>query len=60
MLELISLLSLTALLFSGAEAATFGDDFNITFGKQNVKITTDSTGDTVTLKLTNRTGNHSA
>lgn len=50
-------LCFTALLFSGAQAAKFANDFNVTWGKQNVNITSGRRGDVVTLKLTKEKGN---
>ncbi|BBN07065.1 hypothetical protein Mp_4g00690 [Marchantia polymorpha subsp. ruderalis] len=49
-------LCFTALLFSGAQAAKFANDFNVTWGKQNVNITSGRRGDVVTLKLTKEKG----
>ncbi|BBN07062.1 xyloglucan:xyloglucosyl transferase [Marchantia polymorpha subsp. ruderalis] len=53
---ILSLLCFTTLLFSGAQAAKFANDFNVTWGKENVNITSSRRGDVVTLKLTREKG----
>lgn len=54
---ILSLFCFTAFLFSGAQAAKFANDFNVTWGKQNVNITGSSRGDVVTLTMTKEKGN---
>ncbi|BBN07066.1 xyloglucan:xyloglucosyl transferase [Marchantia polymorpha subsp. ruderalis] len=53
---ILSLFCFTAFLFSGAQAAKFANDFNVTWGKQNVNITGSSRGDVVTLTMTKEKG----